>query len=332
MKTKLQRAQDKLVLLVGSSSELRIAIIIVAIGVVMSVSSSYFLRLDNIMDLFESISVLSILAFGMTFVLFVGELDMSVGSIMAMAAISTNVVLRALNMPVYVGMLAGIITGIVVGIINGTLVELLGFPSLITTLAVMSAFRGIVYVLTGDAPLNPYNSNAYFIIGNGIVGNSIPVTVIITIVFLIILAFIIFKTRYGRRIVMTGANRKAAAIAGVDTRKVVFVMFVMSGLMAAVAGMLLGSKLKSVFPEFGMDYELRAITAAVIGGVSLFGGKGSFVGTFLGAILIGLIFNIINLLGLDPYWQSIIIGLIVLIAVLSDKLIYDASARRRPVR
>jgi ribose/xylose/arabinose/galactoside ABC-type transport system permease subunit len=232
-------------------------------------------------------------------------------------------------MPFSVALLAGVVAGLIIGIINGTLTVIFGFPSLIVTLAMMSILRGIVYVITGNAPLPPYNSQAYFAVGNGEILNLIPVPVIISIAILILISLMLFRTLFGRVIIMTGANRKAASIAGVNTRMVVFSMFAACGLFAGIAGMLLGSKLKSVFPEFGMGYELRAITAAVIGGVSLFGGRGSFIGSFLGAILIGLIFNIIDLLALDPYWQYVVIGLMVLIAVLSDKLVYNISMRRR---
>jgi ribose/xylose/arabinose/galactoside ABC-type transport system permease subunit len=314
--------------LLGSNSEIRIALLIILTGIVMSVVSSYFLRLGNIIDLLESVAILSVLAFCITFVALVGELDISVGSIMAMAAITTNVMLSVKGMPFYVALLGGIGAGLVIGILNGTLTVVFGFPSLIVTLAMMSILRGIVYVITGSAPLPPYDSKAYFAVGNGEVLGLIPVPVIIALSILVIVSLMLFKTRFGRVMLLTGANRKAANIAGVNTRQVLFVSFAACGLLAGVAGMLLGSKLKSVFPEFGMGYELRAITAAVIGGVSLFGGRGSFVGSFLGAVLIGLIFNIIDLLALDPYWQFVVIGLMVLIAVLSDKLVYNLSMKR----
>jgi ribose transport system permease protein len=312
-----------------SSAEARIALIIALAGIVMSVVSPYFLRLGNVVDLFESIAILSILSFGVTFVLLIGELDISVGSTMAMAAITTNMLMGRAGLPLYGALVGGIAIGLMIGLVNGSLTQLLSFPSLIVTLAMMSILRGIIYLLTGSAPLAPYRNEAYSYLGTGQILNLLPMPVFITVVVLVMISLVLFQTRFGRVILMAGANRKAANIAGLNTKTIGFTMFVACSLLASVAGILLGSKLKSVFPEFGMGYELRAITAAVIGGVSLFGGRGSFLGAFLGAVLIGLIFNIIDLLALDPYWQFVILGLMVLIAVLTDRLLYDLSLRRR---
>lgn len=315
--------------ILGGSPEVRIGLIIVLAGIVMSIISPYFLQLGNVVDLLESVAILSILSFGVTFVLLVGELDISVGSTMAIAAITTNMLLGRAGFPLSVALLGGIATGLVIGLMNGALTQFLGFPSLIVTLAMMSILRGIIYLLTGSAPLAPYKSEAYSFLGTGQILSFLPVPVVATVLVLLLLSLLLFRTRFGRLMLMAGANRKAANIAGLNTRNIGFIMFVACGLLASLAGVLLGSKLKSVFPEFGMGYELRAITAGVIGGVSLFGGRGSFLGAFLGAVLIGLIFNMIDLLALDPYWQFVVMGMMVLIAVLTDNVLYDLSLKRR---
>jgi ribose transport system permease protein len=194
----------------------------------------------------------------------------------------------------------------------------------------MSILRGLVYLKAGNAPFAPplNNSAAFYYLSNGKLFGVFPVSVVVTLVILVLFSVILYKTRFGRVIIMAGANRKAANIAGKNTKMIYFTMFVLSGFLAGIAGNLLGSKLFSVFPEFGMGYELRAITASVIGGVSLYGGRGSFLSAFLGTVLIGLIFNIIELLGFGPYWQYLFIGIVVLVAILTDKVLLNVSIKR----
>jgi ribose/xylose/arabinose/galactoside ABC-type transport system permease subunit len=308
---------------------MRIVAIIILIGIAMTIFSPFFLTVGNLINLIESVAILSILAFGITYVLLVGEMDMSVGSTMAISAITTNMIL-GLYMPTPIAVAGGIGMGVVIGATNGVLIEFLGFPSLIVTLAMMSILRGLVYLKTGNAPFAPPldNSASFYFFSNGKLFGVIPVSVVVTLVILLLFSIIFYKTRFGRAIIMAGANRKAANIAGKNTKVIYFVMFVLSGFLAGIAGNFLGSKLFSVFPEFGMGYELRAITASVIGGVSLYGGRGSFLSAFLGTILIGLIFNIIELLGFGPYWQYLFIGIVVLVAILADKVLLNVSIRR----
>jgi ribose transport system permease protein len=295
----------------------------------MTIFSPFFLTVGNLINLIESVAILSILSFGITYVLLVGEMDMSVGSIMAVSAITTNIIL-GFYLPAPVAVAGGITMGALIGVINGVFIEFLGFPSLIVTLAMMSILRGLVYLKTGNAPFAPPldNSTSFYFLSNGKFFGVVPVSVVVTLIILILFSIILYKTRFGRVIIMAGANRKAANIAGKNTKTIYFAMFVLSGFLAGMAGNFLGSKLFSVFPEFGMGYELRAITASVIGGVSLYGGRGSFFSAFLGTVLIGLIFNIIELIGFGPYWQYLFIGIVVLVAILTDKMLLNVSIRR----
>jgi inositol transport system permease protein len=294
----------------------------------MTVFSPFFFTVGNLVNLIESVAILSILAFGITYVLLVGEMDMSVGSIMAISAIVTNMIL-GLYLPTPLAVSGGIAIGIIIGAINGVLIEFMGFPSLIVTLAMRSILRGLVYLKTGNAPFAPPfdNSSSFYFLSHGKIFNMIPVSVVVTVIILLLFSIVLHKTSFGRVIIMAGANSKAANIAGKNTKAIYFGMFVLSGFLAGIAGNFLGSKLFSVFPEFGMGYELRAITASVIGGVSLYGGRGSFLNTFLGTVLIGLIFNVIELLGFGPYWQYLFIGIVVLVAILTDKLLLSVSLR-----
>lgn len=314
------KRNSQLFVKIGSSSEIRILLIIIAIVIFISIASPYFMTISNITDLLESISVICIMAYGITFVLLVGGIDLSISSNVAASAMVTGF-LHLANVPIFYALLGGICTGIVVGLINGAFIEWFGFPDLIVTLAMLSVVRGIVYLAIGNNSLNGYTSSFYIFISRGRLFDFLPLLLIINIIILLIISFILFKTRFGRQIFFAGTNRQAANISGINTKVLRFLTYVICGLLAGVAGVLFGGRLGGVYPQFAEGMELTAIAAAVIGGTSLFGGKGSFVGTFLGSVLVGLIGNVLTLLAINQFWNRIITGCIIIIAVIIDSQI-----------
>jgi len=315
----------------SSSSELRILLIIVALCIFMSIASPYFLDVGNIMDLLEGISVTCIVAFGVTFVILVGGIDLSIGSTMGIGAMVTGL-LHLHNFPILLSILLGIIAGLIVGLLNGMLIEWLGFPDLIATLSMMGILRGIIYLFIGDHPLRGYKSELYLFLGQGRLFGIIPILFIIAIFIMLIGNFFLFKSIYGRQILMVGTNRKAAMLSGINTKLLRFNMYAICGLLAGLAGVLLGGRLGGAIPQVGAGYELQAIAAVVVGGTSLLGGRGSFVGTFLGVILIGLIRNILTLLAIDPFWHLIITGIIILIAIIIDRLVSNINILEKNIK
>ena len=301
----------------GGSPELRVAAVIVLLGALMTSASPYFLVLANVLDVLESVAVISVVACGVTFVLLVGAIDVSVGSTMGVAAMVTGF-LHLAHAPIGVAMVAGVAAGVVIGVINGTLVVYLRFPDLIATLAMLSVLRGIIYLFVGQTPLRGYHSELYFFLTRGKVLAVIPILLVITCLVVWCAWVVLTRTRHGRQIVLSGTNAQAAMVAGINVKKVKFGMFVTCGGLAGIAGVLLGGRLGGAYPQIAEGYELTAIAAAVIGGTSLAGGKGSVGGALLGAILLGLINNILTLLAINPFWQRIVTGLIILLAVVID--------------
>ena len=294
-----------------------IALIILVI--LITVMNPQFIAPNNLLNLLRQASVNALIAFGMTFVILTGGIDLSVGSVLAFTgAIVAEMILQ--GVPAWLAALSGILIGAVLGAINGLFVAYGKIAAFIATLATMTIWRGATYVFTGGNPVTGGKMNTSFFfqyIGQGYLF-GIPFPVIITLVAFIIAYILLHKTAFGRKTFALGGNEKAAFVAGVKTKKILIIIYTISGLLAALAGLILTSRLGSAQPDAGMGYEMDAVASTVIGGASLSGGKGRMSGTLVGALLIATLSNGMNLLGINSFYQQIVKGVVILIAVLID--------------
>lgn len=292
---------------------LGLLIFVIAMMVVMSFLSPSFLSVSNLTNVFRQSVFIMLLGFGMTFVLTTGGIDLSVGVMLALSGGMSGWLL-SMNVNIVPAVIAGVLVGLLVGAGNGLMITKLRITPFIATLATMSIGRGVMYVWTNSIPFRNYMVGGFRFIGQGdIFGLQFPI--VIAIVAFVILQFVYRCTAFGRHVTAFGSNEESARVSGINTDKLLIKVYALSGLMAAIAGITLASRLETVHPEMGKGYELDAIAAAIIGGTSLSGGKGTLVGTVLGAFIIYLISNALNLLNVDPDWETIVKGIIILIVV-----------------
>lgn len=284
---------------------------------VFSLNSKYFFTQNNLLTIALQTSMIAIIALGQTFVLITAGIDLSIGSNMAIAGVVSAMALKS-GMPISVAIILGLLAGVLVGLINGSLIAYGGLPPFVVTLGTMSIVKGIALFITGGIPVTRL-SKSFNIIGNDkIIG--IPIPVIITIALTLLFGFILSKTKLGTRIFAVGSNLDAAKYSGINTKKIIITVYVFSGLLAAVAGIIMASRIASGQPTAGTGYELYAVAASVIGGVSLAGGEGLLTGTLIGALIIGVLRNGLNLLSVSAFIQEIMIGSVIIIAVFADRI------------
>ncbi|WP_246224804.1 ABC transporter permease [Lentilactobacillus kribbianus] len=293
---------------------------LIGLVVIVSILNTSFLTIPNLMNLLQQVSINALIAFGMQFVILTGGIDLSVGAILALSgAISAKLILNGIS-PI-LAFIIGVIFGAVFGAVNGFLIAYGKAAPFIVTLATMSIFRGMTYVLTNGNPITGPKMNDSFsfqFIGQGYLF-GVPFQVYLMLIAYIIFYILMHKTAFGRRTFAIGGNQKAAFVAGVKVNHILIWIYVVAGLLAAVAGMVLTSQLSSAQPDAGSGYEMDAIAAVVLGGTSLAGGTGKISGTLIGALIIGVLNNGMNLLGISSFYQQIVKGIVILIAVLLDR-------------
>lgn len=286
--------------------------------VVISIMNSAFLDLSNLLNLLRQVSINGLIAFGITFVILTGGIDLSVGSILALSSAFTAILITSGLDPI-VALIVGVLGGFLLGVFNGVLVTFGSMAPFIATLATMTIFRGLTLVVTDGNPItNLGDSYMFQLFGKGYFF-GIPVPAVTMIIVFIILAIILQKTTFGRHTYAIGGNEVASKISGIKVNRVKILIYGISGLMSALAGAILTSRLNSAQPTAGTSYELDAIAAVVLGGTSLTGGKGRIVGTFIGVLIIGVLNNGLNLLGVSSFYQQVVKGIVILIAVLIDR-------------
>lgn len=288
-------------------------IVFILVFIYFSVASPYFLTTRNMFDVLRQSTFVLTIALGMTFVIFTAGIDLSVGSILGLSAGITSVLLLQ-GMPTGIALLGGLTTGFLCGLVNGLIITRLGVTDFIATLATLSAFRGILFTMTQGVPFAAFARPSFSFIGRGTIG-PVPTPIFIVLGIFIILAYLKNKTAFGRHVLAVGSNQDAARLSGVRTKSIKLRVYILSGLTSATAGIMLASRLSTVPPDLGTGYELASIAAVVIGGTSLFGGRGSLVGTVVGAILIAMISNGLILLNVNPFYQYVINGILIVFAV-----------------
>ncbi|MEU6174707.1 substrate-binding domain-containing protein [Streptantibioticus parmotrematis] len=292
--------------------------------VALSVLSGSFLTASNLLNVGVQAAVDAILAFGVTFVIVSAGIDLSVGSVAALSATVLAWLATHAGVPVWLAVVVSIATGIASGLVSGTLISFGKLPPFIATLAMLSVGRGLAMVISQGSPIAfPGSVSA---LGDTI-GGWLPVPVLVMVAMGVVTAIVLGRTYAGRSMYAIGGNEEAARLSGIRVRRQKLVIYALSGLFAAIAGIVLASRLASAQPDAADGYELDAIAAVVIGGASLSGGKGKASGTFIGALILAVLRNGLNLLNVSSFWQQVVIGVVIALAVLLDTL-----RRRNSVR
>ncbi|MDQ2818155.1 MAG: ABC transporter permease [Candidatus Eremiobacteraeota bacterium] len=290
-----------------------------------------FLAPGNVINILRQIAVNAILAVGQTFVIITAGIDLSVGSLIALTAVLMAAALSAFSGAPYLGLLAAVVValgvGAAAGAVNGFPVVKFNLPPFITTLAMMLMARGLAFLATGGRPVEIDNS-VFSVAGSGFLlpglGRlikipGIPTPVLIMLAVVLLGSYSLTQTRFGRYVYAIGGNEEAARLSGINVFATKLGVYVVSGALAGLASLLLTARLNSGIPQSGQGYELQSIAAVVVGGTSLMGGRGSIGGTFVGALLIGMLYNLMNLLNIQSYAQEVVLGAVILAAVLLDE-------------
>jgi ribose transport system permease protein len=280
--------------------------------------SPVFLTRQNIMNVLRQISSNMYLATSMTLILIAGGIDLSVGSALAVIGVLASSMLKSgMAVPQTIGLC--LLVGICIGFVNGFIISRTTLPPFIVTFSMMSILRGVAYVYTGGLTI-PVENKGFIALGTGFLG-TIPLPVIYMMTILFVVFVLLNKTALGRHIYATGSNEKAALYSGISVQNIRLLVYIFSGIMASVAGMILAARSYSGNPSFGSGAEMDAIAACVLGGrVSMTGGTGFIGGTLLGALIIGVLNNGLNLMQIDSFWQPILKGVVILVAVYADYL------------
>ena len=293
-----------------------IALILLVAGI--SIASPSFRTGANFLSLLRQSSINGLIAFGMTFVILTDAIDLSVGSVLALSTALCAGMISA-GVPAGLAMILALVLGCSMGVISGVMVTKGRLQPFIATLITMTVYRGLTMIYTNGKPIsNLGDSFILKVVGKGKF-YGVPIPVILLILLFLLFYFLLNKTTFGRRIYATGSNLKSAKLAGVNIHRTKIIAYAISGTMAALSGLILLSRLGSAQPTLGNGYELDAIAAVALGGTSMSGGRGKIYGTLIGVLIIAVLNNGLNILGVSSYYQDVIKGLVILIAVLSDR-------------
>ncbi|MED4956407.1 ABC transporter permease [Paenibacillus macerans] len=294
-----------------------IIFVLLVLCVILSIVSPVFLTTENLITVLRQVSNNVFLALGMTLVMILGGIDLSVGAIVAVSGTLTVGFMVNNGIPMPVAILLGILIGTLLGFFNGVIITQFKLPAFIVTLATMNIAQGIAYIYSGGRSARITN-DAYTQLGTGKLFGFLPLPVLYMAILTVIFIVLLNKTKFGTNIFAIGGNREAARLSGVRIKKVEIAVYTLAGLLSALAGIVLSARMYSGQPSVGQGYEMDAIAACVLGGVSMAGGRGRISGTIFGVMIIGVVSNGLNLMGVSSFWQLLVKGLIILIAVLID--------------
>lgn len=300
---------------VGHINKYRVFLIFIVMCILASFLSDAFFTVTNLFNVARQVSITAIIAAGMTLVILIAGIDLSVGSILAFSGATVAGMLTA-NIPLPLAIVLALLVGVMFGLTNGLIVTKFGVPSFIVTLALMTIGRGMTLVYTKGYPLVVSNSSFRIIGGGKILG--IPLPILIMLVIYAVMYWVLHYTSFGRYVYAIGGNEEASRLSGIRVDQVKIVVYGISGFLASLSSLIYTSRLMSAQPTAGMGVELDAIAAVIIGGTSLSGGKGGIVGTLVGALIMGVLDNVLNLTNVSPFYQSIAKGLVILVAVILD--------------
>lgn len=314
-----RKAQSKIRRVLSNyKTEIAMFCIFIAFFFVMSFVSEYFFSSQNMKNVMSQVSSNAMLSIGMTMVIITSGIDLSVGSTLGLSGmIGCMVLMNTQN--IVLGVLVILAVGSVIGLVNGILIGYFEMPAFIVTLGTMQIGRSLDYVIS-DANTASKFPEAYDIVGTGSIGGVIPIYVLFIFGLYALFIWVLTKTKFGRFLYAIGSNAESARLSGINVKFNTMMAYVCSGLMCGVAAWIMTSRLMACDPTYGDGNEMDAIAAAVIGGTSMSGGRGTLWGTFIGVLLVGFLRNALNIVGINPYWQGTAIGAVIIIAVLAEKL------------
>jgi ribose transport system permease protein len=307
------------------ASRYGMAIVLVALIALFSSLSDVFFTAENVTNVLRQVAMLGIASVGMTLVIMTGGIDLSVGSALALTGVISALAMTQLGLGAVAASLLGIASAACVGLVNGIAVATFRIPPLIATLATLTAIRGLAYIFSGGLPIFGFPPSFSYL-GRGMVG-IIPVPVIIMFVALALGWVILNRSRYGRHLYAVGGNPEAARLSGIPVRRNLLITYIVSGIFTGVAGVIMLSRLNSAQPNAGTGFEMDVITAVVLGGISIAGGEGRFIGVVFGIFIIGILSNGMILLNVQDYYQLVIKGAVLMGAVGLDQYYIHASQR-----
>lgn len=293
-----------------------IAFVLICIGI--SIMSPNFLTVTNLLIVVRQITINAMLAFGVTFVIISGGIDLSMGSVVAVAGVVAASFAHPGTYPLIVPLIAGLAAGVLIGAFNGIVITKGNVPPFIVTLGTMTIGRGLALIISDGRPISNLSESFGYIGGGDLLGIPVPI-VILGVIFASCMV-LLKKTVLGRYIYAVGGNEEAARASGINVKKIKITVYTLCGALSAVGGIILASRISTGQPNVGVAFELNAIAAVVIGGTSLSGGVGTMTGTLIGALLIGVIGNGLDLMNVSSYYQQVVMGLIIIGAVLLDNL------------
>ena len=284
-----------------------------------SIANPAFLQWSNISGVLLATAVIGILAVGTTLVIITGGIDLSIGTGMTFAAVITGTVITVFGMPIWVGILGGIATGALMGAINGANIVFLKVPPFIATLAMMMITQGLNMIVSGVKPVY-IQVEGFQSIALGELIPGLPNAVLILFACAVVASILLTRTILGRYTFSIGSNEEATRLSGINTNKWKILIYMAAGIFTGIAGVVLASRLGSAQPQLGAGYELQAIAAVVIGGTSMLGGRGSILGTLIGALVMSVLINGLRIMSIQTEWQNVVVGIVILLAVFSDSL------------
>ncbi len=289
-------------------------LVLVALVAIFAIASPVFFSTSNFLNIGRQTALVTIIAVGMSFVIISGEIDLSVGAQLALAGVVAASAMQATGGQLMAGVAAGLAVGALVGLANGLITTGLGIPSFLVTLAMLGICRGLSLLISGGQPVLANNSWFWSAFNNGVYF-GIPVPVLWTVLALLIGTYLLHISSYGRKVYAVGGNKQAARYSGIRVARVKILAFVLTGTLAGFAGLILTARGQAARPDVGVGIELDVIAAVILGGTSLFGGRGLIIGTLVGSLMIGVINNGLTLIGADSATQAIVKGLIIIVAV-----------------
>jgi ribose transport system permease protein len=295
-----------------------ILIALSTICVILTFLSPVFLTVNNILNILRQVSTNANIALGMTLVILTGGIDLSVGAVVAISGTMAAGFIALSGLPPLLAVSLGLLIGTLIGFLNGLIITKTGIPQFLVTMATLTMTRGLVYVYTGGLPIRTLDP-VFNKVGSGHLG-SIPFPVIYTIILYVVVMILLYRTRLGRHIYAVGGNREAAKFSGINITRVELVVYTIIGFLSAVTGIVLCARMYSGQPTIGNGFEFDAIAAVVLGGTSFTGGVGTIGGTIIGVLVIGVLNNGLNILGVSSFWQLIAKGAVILLAVYIDTL------------
>ncbi len=293
-----------------------IAVVLFVLILFFSITTTSFLRPENLWNVTRQVAMLGISAVGMSFVIITSGIDLSVGSLMSIVNIFCATLMVKIGIHPALAVLLTLLMTVFIGFVNGVFINEFKVPPLITTLATMTSLRGLSYVLCAGMPIFGFADN-FRLLGQGYIG-IVPIPVIIMVCIFFLGWIFLNKTRYGRYIYGLGGNEEAVRLSGIDTKKVKYVAYMLCGLLTGIASIIMLSRINTGQPKIGTGFELEVITAVVLGGVSIYGGQGTLIGVFIGVLIMGVLSNGLILLNISEYYQMVIRGAVLMAAVVFD--------------